>query len=211
MIEYPKIETLYARDPKTFKVIPTQLRLPEFDLPKRWLITEKVDGTNIRINWNGSTVLIGGRTDNAQLPTPLVSALTLMFPASKLDALFSTDVTLYGEGYGGKIQKGGIYRPDPSFRLFDVRIGDWWLHWDGVESVAAALGIATVPVIAYEWTARFPQSYDELERMMGGDSSSIITEGGTGGQAEGIVARTEPLLLMRDGRRLMFKLKFKDF
>ena len=32
------------------------------------------------------------------------------------------DVILFGEGYGAKIQNGGLYRSDNSFILFDVMI-----------------------------------------------------------------------------------------
>jgi len=47
MIPYPKIETLFKRD-ETFRVT-DKLRLPEFALVREWLVTEKVDGTNIRV------------------------------------------------------------------------------------------------------------------------------------------------------------------
>ncbi len=71
---YPKIETLYERDPKTFKVT-NKLRHPEFDLVKQWLVTEKVDGTNMRILLNsigGQSVLYRGKTNNSQIPTRLL-------------------------------------------------------------------------------------------------------------------------------------------
>lgn len=73
MIEYPKIETLYARDPRTFKVVPGALRLSEYGLIARWLVTEKVDGTNIRVHLKGGSVTYGGRTEAAQLFAPLVT------------------------------------------------------------------------------------------------------------------------------------------
>ena len=47
MFKYPKIETLFTRDEK-FKVTDI-IRLPEFENIKKWLVTEKIDGTNIRI------------------------------------------------------------------------------------------------------------------------------------------------------------------
>lgn len=87
MLEYPKIETLYNRDEKTHRVIPEQLRLAEFGNIRRWQITEKVDGTNIRIGLSpDGNVSFNGRTDNAQLPAPLVSYLQTTFTAEKLGA-----------------------------------------------------------------------------------------------------------------------------
>ena len=59
-MKYPKIQTLYDRDEK-FKVDPTQIRCPEFSLITRWLITEKIDGTNVRIvrTTDGERVILG--------------------------------------------------------------------------------------------------------------------------------------------------------
>lgn len=77
MLEYPKIETLLNRDPKTFKVIEGQWRLPEFAYlaDAEWLFTEKIDGTNVRIQWEEGVLRFGGRTDNAQMPTVLLAEL----------------------------------------------------------------------------------------------------------------------------------------
>lgn len=69
---YPKIETLYERYPDTHKVIKGQLKRPEFGLVNSWLVTEKIDGTNIRVQYLNAqipTVSFKGRTDNAQMPS----------------------------------------------------------------------------------------------------------------------------------------------
>jgi len=67
-MEYPKIETLFNRDEKTFKVYPDQLRNSVYGIIKTWQFTEKIDGTNIRIIWNDGKLTFGGRSDNAQIP-----------------------------------------------------------------------------------------------------------------------------------------------
>jgi hypothetical protein len=214
VIEYPKIETLYDRDEKTHKVIPGKLRLPEFALVSRWLVTEKVDGTNLRI-WlrADGAVKYGGRTDAAQLPATIVDWLQTHLPAERFAGIFEAgaQAILFGEGYGPKIQKGGgLYRADVSFRLFDValippeRASWWWLARANVEDVAAKLGIATVPVLAVD---------APLESALGFVScASQVAEldGGAGCTHEGIVARTDPLLFTQKGARLMFKLKGRD-
>ena len=216
MLEYPKIETLYNRNEKTHSVIPGQLRLAEFDNIHRWQITEKIDGTNIRVGLSANgQVICNGRTDNAQLPGPLLSYLQATFTAEKLAAVFNTDdqgeVLLFGEGYGPKIQKGGIYRRDMAFRLFDVRVGPWWLEPDAIADVAAKLNIMTVPFLGE--IDVLPQTGDDLKTLLGnnGNSTVALQDQGSGGRAEGIVARTAPLLLTRRGERLMWKLKFRDF
>ncbi len=211
-IEYPKIETLYNREEKTHFVIPSAVRWPEFLLVNRWHITEKVDGTNIRIGYTPENgVLLGGRTAAAQLPACLVGYLNTTFTVDKMAAIFpdATNVILFGEGYGPKIQKGGgNYRADASFRLFDVLVGDLWLTRESVEDIAEKLGVRTVPSLGY--TCCLPSSAADLACLIT-DSQVAREDGGAGCRAEGIVARTEPLLLNRRGQRLMWKLKFRDF
>lgn len=141
MKEYPKIESVFVRDEQTHKFIDGQWRLPEFEYLKdcEWLWTEKVDGTNIRVMWDGQKVRFGGKTDNAQIYVPLLDMLTAIFTVEAMTAVFppaevqegredgSANVCLYGEGYGARIQKGGgNYNKDGvDFTLFDVRVSEW--------------------------------------------------------------------------------------
>ena len=62
-MEYPKIITVFERDEATGKVLPGRLKLAETALPKSWLVTEKVDGTNIRIGFGPDRLTYNGRTD----------------------------------------------------------------------------------------------------------------------------------------------------
>lgn len=217
-MNYPKIQTLWNRDKETFKVIPGEYRMAEFALPKKWVVTEKIHGTNIRVILKeDGAVTFGGRTENAQIPTFLLEKLQEMFPPKLVRSAFEpgSPVTLYGEGYGARIQKGGgNYNPNPAFRLFDVRVGDWWLNWEDVEDVAQKLSILTVPTLDYDYDI-LPTCAAELADLfeMGNLRSSFVAyfEGIKGHNPEGIVARTNPLLFTRQGKRVMWKLKFKDF
>jgi len=213
-MKYPKIQTLYDRDEK-FKVDPTQIRCPEFSLITRWLITEKIDGTNVRIvrTTDGERVILG-RTDKADWAlreSPLKKKLDSMFPIELLNQVIEPGVEaiLYGEGYGAGIQKGGKYRKDPSFRLFDVRIGEWWLNWPDVIEIAQALDICTVPILDI-WDT-IPTCKAELEDITGTSHVSLEEGGDASSLPEGVVARTDPLLFNRWGDRVMWKLKFVDF
>jgi ATP-dependent RNA circularization protein (DNA/RNA ligase family) len=213
-VVYPKIETLYNRSPETFVVDPDELRLPEFDMIKGWVVTEKVDGTNVRVACHSDgDIEFGGRTDNAQMPIFLLNHLREVFIVDKFVSAFEgadlPEIILFGEGYGPKIQKGGgLYRSDVSFRLFDVKVGDWWLNFMDVEGVAQKMGITTVPRLAY--IDYLPKNIDDLAIIV--DQSVVSREDrGAGCRAEGIVAHTEPMLFTRRGQRMMWKLKFKDF
>jgi len=212
-MEYPKIETLYDRDPKTFKVT-NELRHTEYDLVNQWLVTEKVDGTNMRIELSPDGVSYRGKTNNSQIPTSILQWLETNAPFDKVIACFApgTTATIFGEGYGVGIQKGGVYRNEGvSFRIFDVTvIGDedfvWWLNWEDVEDVAKKLGMKTVPFLGHltrctdgKLNTSYPSAVTREER-----------ESGWGHSQEGIVCRTDPILFMRNGDRLIWKLKNKD-
>jgi hypothetical protein len=216
MFEYPKIETLYQRDKITNKVIINQLRLLEFGNIRRWQITEKVDGTNVRVGLLPSGVIkYSGRTENAQIPTKLLDYLQQTFTLEQLQLVFKdsldNEVVVFGEGYGEKIHGGGAYRQGISFRLFDVLVGQWWLEPEAIADVAAKLDILTVPVLGE--IDSLPGHTDELKQWLGhdGNSTVAIQDGGRGVRAEGIVARTVPMLFTRRSQRLMWKLKFSDF
>ena len=141
MEKYHKIQTVFKRDPETkFKTLLNgQYSMPEFEYLKdcEWIGTEKVDGTNIRVMFDGDTISFGGKTDQAQIPSNLINRLNKKFlpQIETFENLFinpdqtdRAEVCLYGEGYGAKIQKGGgNYRLDQDFVLFDIKIGQWWL------------------------------------------------------------------------------------
>ena len=205
MKEYHKIQTVFKRNPETkFKtLLEGEFSLPEFEYLKdnRWVFTEKVDGTNIRIMWDGESLELkfGGKTDNAQIPTPLINSLTKLFSKEKFMGYES--MCLYGEGYGAKIQKGGgNYRPDQNFVLFDVKIGDWWLQRKDVKDIGEKFCLAVVPIIEIG-------TLDNMVALAQMGYPSIWGDF----QAEGIVARPETELKTRSGHRIITKIKHKDF
>lgn len=206
MIEYHKIQTIFKRDMQNNgkRLIEGEWSKPEFEYlaDNTWAFTEKVDGTNIRIMWDGEKVTFGGKTDNAQLPSKLVERLREMFPdGERLKNVFGTSAAcLYGEGYGAGIQKGGNYRADQSFVLFDVKIGNYWLERWNVLDIATKLAIEVVPVIGVG------RLYDAVNSARAGFKS---TWGDF--QAEGIVARPTVEMLNRHGERIIAKIKCRDF
>jgi len=202
--EYPKIQTAFKRDERRI-IIPGAWTLPEFeyliDCPWRW--TEKVDGTNIRVHWDGEKVAIGGRTDSAQVPTFLLAKLHELYDPERWKTIFpdADDVTLYGEGYGPKIQKGGQYRDDPALILFDVRYGQWWLEAHNVAEIAGKFGLEMVPV----------QDFAPLREAVRGVEEGAFASRWPNARIEGIVGQPTVPLFDRRGNRIMVKLKVKDF
>lgn len=208
MTEYHKIETLFERDTNgTKKLIEGAFRndAVKYLANNDWYFTEKIDGTNIRIHWDGHKVEFAGRTDRAQIPQELANYLSRTFGSNEAEELFEqkfgeTEVILFGEGYGPKIQNGGAYRDDVSFILFDVQIGDTWLKRKSVEDIARTFGIDVVPII---FTGSLQQAVDYVKTK---PKSTIGTA-----NMEGLVGR--PAVEMRDrmGKRVIVKIKVCDF
>ena len=206
MSEYHKIETLYERDEKTFKVRPGVLKNRVYGAIKTWYWTEKIDGTNIRCIWKDGKLSFGGKTDAAQLPVGLINTLQTTVMPDKLRECFidpdGGEAILYGEGYGAGIQKGSGYSPTKKFILFDVLVGGkWWLSWENTCDVAQKLGLDVVPYLG-EMTLE-----EASEKVRYGFSSML----GEHPPAEGMVGRTVEALFDKKGHRLIVKLKTRDF
>lgn len=209
MSEYHKINTMFKRDMEGDKrIIINAWAQPEVEYLKdnQWAFTEKVDGTNIRIYWDGESVTFGGRTDSAQIPNGIINALNELFystPArARLREVFPDGgAVLYGEGYGAKIQKGGgNYREDQGFVLFDVKVGEMWLERPNIEDVAARLLLDVVPVIG---TGTLAEGIELVRNGLKSTWGEFI--------AEGIVARPMTELRTRRGSRIITKIKYRDF
>ncbi len=211
MIEYHKISGVFERDTEgTKKLIEGNFRDETIEYLKdnKFLWTEKIDGTNISVCWDGHKVEYHGRTERAQIPADLLNKLIEFFGGNDNEELFEqkfgeTKVILYGEGYGPKIQKrGSTYRSDVSFILFDVYLPEQnlWFKRDAVEDIAQTFGIDCVPIVltgtiedAVEFIKLRPKS------MMGT------------ADMEGVVGRPMIELLDRRGKRVIVKVKVEDF
>lgn len=209
MVKYNKIETLYKRDMEgTKKLLEGEFRNPtvEFLKDNVWQFTEKVDGSNISICWDGHTVTFNGRTERAQIPTHLLNYLKATFGTSEAEQIFEekfgeTPVILFGEGYGPKIQKGGgLYREDVSFILFDVYICENYQSRETVEEIAKAFSIDIVPII-FEGTLQ-----EGVDFVKTNPDSTMGTA-----KMEGLVGRPKVELRDRCGKRVIVKIKWEDF
>lgn len=211
MTEYTKIETVFERDMEgTKKLIEGKFRneTVEFLKDNQWIGTEKIDGTNIGIVWDGHKVSYQGRTERAQIPAHLMNKLIEMFGGTVNEELFEQkfgemQFILFGEGYGAKIQKGGgNYRSDVSFILFDVYLPkqNLWLKRDAVEDIAKTFCIDVVPIV-YEGDIA-----GAVEFVKGKPKSTIGVA-----DMEGIVCKPAVDTLDRMGRRMIVKIKVCDF
>lgn len=205
--EYHKIETIFKRDDTTHKLNENSYRNETVEFLKdiEWEFTEKIDGTNIRIYWDGHKVQYFGRTDKAQIPSNLMNFLLSKFGGNVIEEMFEQtfgekEVTLIGEGYGAKIQNGGNYRSDNSFALFDVIVDEIYLNRDGVKSIAEIFNLETAPVV---FNGNLQKGIDWVKTK----PNSLI---GTA-KSEGLVARPKIELKDKLGNRIIVKIKVCDF
>lgn len=224
--------------------------------------TEKVDGTNIRLelsmgfDWNEKndidgltfTLNIKGKTDNANIPKNLSEFLNTKYTLEKVCKAFgyskshyelfhdNNDIallkeehpeffvdgvldidkipekyTIYGEGYGQKIQGcGSNYLKDSvDFIGFDVKVkssnrNEVWLLRDSKESIFNALDTKIVPIIGY-------LTIDEAIEMVKKGFEVTIPHDKEGFIAEGLVMRSPVGMKFRNGSECIFKIKYGDF
>ena len=207
MQEYHKINAIFKRDMDLpgKPLIMGDYSDPVFEYlaENDWELTEKIDGTNIRVMISESgDVTFGGKTDNASIPAPLVKRLQERFlPQIKiLHELFPEGACLYGEGFGAKIQNGGNYGSSQDFVLFDVKVSSWWLHHKAVEQIAEQLGLMVVPVVGR----------GTLEHAINLVRSGLKSAWGDF-LAEGVIAKPLIGLFARSGQRIITKIKHRDF
>ena len=110
MHQYHKIHGLYKRykeGEKKGKFIMGEYSRPEFELLKdiNWIWTEKIDGTNIRVQYVTHPLIqaveFKGKTDKADIPKHLEARLKELFTVKKMESIFGVseekpDVCLYG-------------------------------------------------------------------------------------------------------------------
>jgi ATP-dependent RNA circularization protein (DNA/RNA ligase family) len=222
---YPKIETAFIRgddfkfikgvdvleenidiEGKTWLEPGYAYRLKEYNEISSWEVTEKINGTHVRVALVGGKIHFLGKTELSDFPTHLLHKLNTLFNADKLMEVFGgKDVCLYGEGYGARIQEGkdggSHYSKDAEFILYDVKIGDFWLSYENMGCIAESLDLDVVPLLG-------KMSTQEIVKLVKNGFPSII---GNVPICEGIVAKSETGLMTRNGERMMYKLKHKDF
>lgn len=213
MYKYTKIETPFKRDMDgTKKLIEGDFRNDaiEFLKDNKFIFSEKVDGCCLGIFWDGYRVNYQGRTERANIPAHLMNRLIEIFGTNEAEELFEQmfgekEVVLFGEGYGAKIQKGGgNYIPDGcDFILFDVYIpsSDTWLKWDDMVIIADAFNIKHVPLIM---TGTIQEAIDFVK-------TKPVSHINPNHEMEGLVGKPLVDLYDRNHKRVMVKIKVKDF
>jgi len=204
MKEYQKIETLYKFDSakkgftsEFYNPIVAYLK----DLP--WYGTEKIDGTNIRVLWNGHTFTFSGRTDDSVLPLEVKALLESTFDYNmevSIEQKFGEkEVMFFMEAYGGKVQNG-TYSGNERLIGFDISIGGIYLDKLVSQQIFTQLFLPFVPITYYE-TLSEAIAYVKTNPMSKVDPTAHI---------EGLVCVPQMRIYDHMGNRIIVKIKVKD-
>lgn len=209
MKEYMKINNIFKFDEKYRNIVgmaDTYQILRNIE----WIGTEKIDGTNIRIYWDGHEIQIAGRTDKSQIPTHLMEYLSNTFLTQEMEYVFEQifgekETYLFGEGYGFKIQADGDKyfedRKNVGFILFDVNINGFDLSRDNVNNIADRLGLKYVPVV-------FKGTLDEAIEFV--KKHPMSTLGDNAHEMEGLVLQPSIILYDYQHKLIKCKCKYRD-
>lgn len=207
---YHKIENIFNRDMDgSKKLIIGDFRneTVEFLKDVEWICTEKIDGTNIGVVWDGHKVSYIGRTERSDIPKKLIASLDAQFQGNEVETIFEQlfgekQAILFGEGFGGRIQKGSHCSEDEDFILFDVYFpeSDVYAKREFVSGVAYALNIKIVPIV-FRGGLMGAVNY-VVQKPLSAFSDKVM---------EGVVAR--PLVELKDnqGKRIIVKIKVQDY
>lgn len=126
---------------------------------------------------------------------------------NKFIELRQTEITIFGEAYGGKQQgMSETYGKELKFIAFDVKIGDNWLDVPNAEQIVKSLGLEFVPYNKIQTTL----TQIDAER----DYPSIVAlNNGCGNDKirEGVVLRPLIELTKNNGERIICKHKRDEF
>jgi hypothetical protein len=108
---------------------------------------EKIDGTSAHVFYNSEMPegqqlsFFGGCAKHEQF----VALFNQQDLLDRIKAIGYTKFKIYGEAYGGKIQRmAGTYGPNLKFIAFDVKVADRWLEVPRAEQYAINLGLEFV-------------------------------------------------------------------
>ena len=205
MKEYQKIETLYKFDSSKRKFVREFYNpLVEYLAPLTWFATEKIDGTNTRIQWDGHKFNFSGRTDQSVLPNEVIALLNERFDHG-MEVAFeqkfgNKEVILFMESFGGKIQNGVYSIKQERLIGFDIMVGDIYLDRLVAFDIFKAFGFETVN---YQLFANLQSAID----FVSSKPRSYIDGNAT---IEGLVVLPEKRIYDHMGNRIIVKIKVKD-
>ena len=166
----------------------------------KWTYKRKLDGSNLRVKWDGNRVIWHGKTNKFGGFKGLAEYMAETFPEEIFEEKFGREKTvlLFGEYMGPRIQGNELGLEEREFILFDVKIGNSWLAPENVEAVAK-----------YFWLKTYADFGERDEDTLLNLISRVA--GGEFKDWEGIVCSPSVPCLQPNGGRVICKIKNKDY
>ena len=227
---YHKITSAFKRTEEKSKTVNLGVRFDEYaemfyNSDLLFTATEKVDGTNLNIIYDGNHVSFQGHTDKTTFAPEVEDWIKQRFCTPEFEQLCEQkfgkyEIKLCGELLGPKIQSNFYCLNDYKFVLFDVfnvTTNTWWKQDSdefplNVTSIAKEFNLERAPFVSLrsgevaskatlkEWT-------EYIKSMENKDIRSGIF---LGTEIEGIVVRPVCELTKANGERVIYKLKLCD-
>ncbi len=167
---------------------------------------EKIHGTTAKVIWDNKRKKV--RFFSGEKYSRFVSIFDIEYLTKLFEELFpDKKVEIYGEFYGGDIQKmSKTYGDVSKFIGFDVCIDGYWLNVPNAEQVCKTFNIEFVDYV------RIPTDLDILNSERDKDSAQAIRNGcGPGKLREGVVLKPLEELTRNNGERIITKHKRAEF
>lgn len=180
---------------------------------------EKIHGTSCHIAFrpsDGSIRYFSGGTKHASF-VALFNETELIEKFKALGLPVDKDITVFGEGYGGKEQgMSATYGKELKFVAFDVQIGDSWLDVPSAEKVVLSLGlefvyykkVSTLNVVEKDGIKHFVELDAERDAPSTQGKRNGVVEDNF---REGVVLRPPFEVTLNNGKRLIVKHKRDEF
>ena len=212
-IRYHKIPSLWKRDEngEFTEKYTSQLVRTVFKSDIIMVVLEKIDGTNVRVYWDGYDFSFWGRKGKSEMPESLIKKLESIFDNETMEALFEqifgkNEVIIFGEGIGKKISGGRYYNGDYDLIVFDVMVNGRYVNYLAFVDIVATIGLKDAPILE---TIDDVDSLIKLIKDYDGEIPSKLNENYP---AEGYVVKPLNLNLYDNrGERCIVKIKQKDY
>jgi hypothetical protein len=165
---------------------------------------EKIHGTSAHITWkDGKITYFSGGGKHEEF-VKLFDENNLI---ENFEKLGHDDVIIYGEYYGGKMNKQAYrYGTEMKFIVFEVRIGGKWLNVPNAEEITKNFGLEFVHYV------KVPVTLETLDAERDAPSVQAIRNGIGDGTLprEGIVIRPLIEVIKNNGGRIIVKHKREE-
>lgn len=221
---YPKITSPFKRTDEKSKTVNVCVWFDDYakffgesGLP--FYATEKVDGTNLNIVYDGNHIQYKGHTDKTVWDPEVEDWIKSKFKTSEFEQICEQmfgehEIKLCGELIGPKIQNNIYNLEDYKFVLFDIHnntTNTWWKR-ETVEEKAEELNLDIVPLIG---ATNFTDLRIESKNTIRGwvnllQNVEFKSKFNKDVEIEGFVVRPLMEILKANGERVIYKIKIKD-